>query len=83
MTDTASPSITAGKGSVVVRHIPYQAIGRIAVVMVVVASAACTDDGSDDSGRESQIPPNQSSVSAAASDEASVDELVQVNGRGR
>jgi pimeloyl-ACP methyl ester carboxylesterase len=65
-----------------VRHIPTHVIGRMVALAAIVLSAACSGGGSEDTSGASESQTQQASASVAPSAGASVDELVQVNGRG-
>jgi len=65
-----------------VRHIPNHVIGRMVALAAIVLSATCSGGGSEDASGASESQTQQASASVTPSAGASVDELVQVNGRG-
>ena len=64
------------------RHVPSHVIGRMVALAAIVLSATCSGGGSEDASGASESQTQQASASLAPSAGASVDELVQVNGRG-
>ena len=85
------PPVSGGKGHTAERHqavaaamgqIPNHAIGRIVALTAIVLSGACTGGGGGEASDASEGPTHQPSASSAPSAGGSVEELVQVNGRG-
>jgi pimeloyl-ACP methyl ester carboxylesterase len=84
------PPVSGGKGHTAERHqtvaaavrqIPNHALGRMVALTAIVLSATCTGGGGRDAS-DARESPTQPLASAAPSAGGSVEELVQVNGRG-
>jgi pimeloyl-ACP methyl ester carboxylesterase len=85
------PPVSGGMGHTAERHqavaaamgqISNHAIGRIVALTAIARSGACTGGGGGEASDASEGPTHQPSASSAPSAGGSVDELVQVNGRG-